>query len=169
MKILPVILLFLLAGCATGYHPLSIDGGYTDSQYSPNTFRVIFRGNGYTSMERAQDLALLRCSELALTNGFHYFQVINESDAVSHSYISTPGSSTTTGYFSGNAYYSTTIDSPPQTIDVERPHAEMFIRCYPTATADGNGFDADFLYNRLMSEYHVQQQQVVSTTSATHH
>lgn len=169
MKILPIILLAFLVGCATGYHPFSIDGGYSDSQYSPNTFRVTFRGNGYTSMERAQDLALLRCSELALTNGFHYFQVINENDAVNHSYISTLGSSTTTGYFSGNAYYSTTVDSPPQTIDVERPHAEMFIRCYPTAPADGNGFDADFLYNRLMAEYHVNEQQTASTASPARH
>ena len=47
-----------------------MSGGFTESQLDTNVFRVTFKGNGYTSPDRAEDMALLRSAELALQHGF---------------------------------------------------------------------------------------------------
>ena len=73
---------FLLASCATSYHPKSFTGGYSEIQMDKNIFRVSFRGNGKTTMERAVDFALLRSSELTLRSGYKYFTITKGSHYV---------------------------------------------------------------------------------------
>ena len=68
--------LFLVA-CATPYQHLGLGGGFTDKQIAPDTFKIHFRGNGYTPDKRAQDLAVLRAAELTLEHGYQYFTVLN--------------------------------------------------------------------------------------------
>ena len=41
-----------------------------------NIFRVTFRGNAYSSMERTGDFALLRSAEITIENGYKYFVVL---------------------------------------------------------------------------------------------
>ncbi len=48
---------------------------------APDTFRVVFRGNEFTTGERTQDFSLLRAAELTLEHGFSQFAVLNESHA----------------------------------------------------------------------------------------
>src|SRR5579862_5939734 len=78
--ILSLVALFLL-GCATSYTPSTGGNGFSETQVAPDTFRVIFRGNEFTSGERTQDFALLRASELTLQHGFSQFAVMNENHA----------------------------------------------------------------------------------------
>ncbi len=54
-------------------------GGFSEVQLDPQTFRVTFKGNEYTSRERVTDFVLLRSAELALAHGFAYF-IITESE-----------------------------------------------------------------------------------------
>ena len=68
--------LFLVA-CATPYQHLGLGGGFTDKQIAPDTFKIHFRGNGYTPDKRAQDLAVLRAAELTLEHGYQYFTPLN--------------------------------------------------------------------------------------------
>jgi len=75
-RILATLLLLGLVGCATGYQPKSFTGGYTDMKLQDNIYRVTFKGNGYSSMERAGDFALLRSAEVTIQNGYKYFIVL---------------------------------------------------------------------------------------------
>jgi len=61
-----LILPLIIVGCATGYHQNGFTGGFSETRLAPDVFRITFRGNGYTSAERAQDFALLHASELVL-------------------------------------------------------------------------------------------------------
>lgn len=47
----------------------------------------LFFGNDFASPEHVQEMLYLRCSELALSNGFKFFQVINFREGYEgHSY-----------------------------------------------------------------------------------
>ncbi|GBD98829.1 hypothetical protein BMS3Abin07_00856 [bacterium BMS3Abin07] len=76
--LLPVL---LLISCATPYQKTGFSGGYSDIKLQENIFKVDFRGNGYTRVERATDLCLLRCAEITLENGYKYFVIVgNQRD-----------------------------------------------------------------------------------------
>lgn len=77
-QVFALAVVILLAACASPYQPEGFGGGYSETQLSENIFKVSFRGNGYTSEDRAADMALLRSAELALENGFKYFAVVDE-------------------------------------------------------------------------------------------
>ena len=64
-------LCFALSGCATGYGPLGITGGYEDRLVSndPLVYEVRFTSNGVTGAQKAKDLATLRGAELLLAAG----------------------------------------------------------------------------------------------------
>lgn len=79
----------ILSGCATGYQPSGITGGFESLRINDNYFAVSFSGNGYTSVERANDLALMRCSELAINHGYKYFSIISDKDSVETSSVTT--------------------------------------------------------------------------------
>ena len=170
-----LVAILLLAGCATPYHSTGFTGGYSDTQLAPDVFRIVFRGNGYTSTERAQDFALLRASELTLQNGFICFAVIDEQESTSTSSYTTPGRADTTaygtGFSSGDIYlnpyggsYSgtsstyanaTTTYTPPQTYVFYKPESGLLIRVF-RAKPDGIfTFDAAFLRQSLSQKYHI--------------
>ena len=66
-----------LGGCATRYQPQSFTGGYDEVRLNETTYQITVKGNGYTSAERARDLALLRAADLTLGAGFDRFVVVN--------------------------------------------------------------------------------------------
>ena len=71
-------LALLLAGCATAYQPLRLDGGYSEIRLNGRAFRVSFKGNFYTGQERLGDYVLLRGAELALEHGCPHFVLVDE-------------------------------------------------------------------------------------------
>jgi hypothetical protein len=52
-------------------------GGYSETQLAPDTWTVLFRGNGYASRERVTNFVLLRSAEIAVENGYSYFIIVN--------------------------------------------------------------------------------------------
>ena len=91
MRFLPALVtLAVLTGCATPYQQKGFRGGFSETRLESNVFRVTFRGNGYTSEERAADYALLRSAELALENGFGYFVITDKSMGSSTSSAAAP-------------------------------------------------------------------------------
>jgi len=73
------LLSMLITGCvATAYQPTGSSGGYSHTQLDENIYHVYFKGNEYTSSERASDFALLRCAEITLESGMNYFRIIDE-------------------------------------------------------------------------------------------
>ena len=81
-KILTVLLCLSLAGCATGYHSKGLTGGYSNMKLQDNIFKVTFRGNAYSSMERTGDFALLRSAEITIENGYKYFVVLETNSFI---------------------------------------------------------------------------------------
>ncbi|MEM1438406.1 MAG: PDZ domain-containing protein [Pseudomonadota bacterium] len=81
----------MLSGCATPYGSgsSSLTGGYYDEQLEHNTFKVTFSANGYTSSERASDLAIMRACELALSKGFNYVVVFDAESSMNEDVVYT--------------------------------------------------------------------------------
>ena len=127
MKTLLTLILctFLVQGCATGYQKNGMSGGYTETRLGENIFMVTFRGNGFTSSEKASDFALLRSAELALENGYSYFEIVDANSHISTSSYTTPTTSTTTAnaYGYGNYAYGTarTTTYGGQTYNISKP------------------------------------------------
>jgi len=48
-------------------------GGWSETWLAPDVVEVSFRGNGYTSAERVQDLAILHAAETMEKAGFNFF------------------------------------------------------------------------------------------------
>jgi hypothetical protein len=77
-----------LAGCATPSTPYQpyrahsaggVHGGYSDQQLAADRYLVRFHGNSLTSRDRVEGYMLYRAAELALQNGFDWFQVLDRN------------------------------------------------------------------------------------------
>jgi hypothetical protein len=161
--LLALITLFaaaLLSGCATPYSSTGFAGGYSDTQLAPDAFRITFSGNGFTSSERTQDLALLRAADVTLSHGFRYFAVAGSGNGGSTSSITLPGSAyttaTATGY--GNSAYGSAVTTfvPPTQIPVFKPKSGLLIRCFSERPESGYVFDAQFLSNSIRTKYGIK-------------
>ncbi len=147
----------LAFGCATPYQSKAFRGGYSETRLAPDVFRIHFRGNAYTSSERAQDFAILRAAQLARERGFPYFAVINESSSSSVHTFTTPGQS----YSSGSAvvtgstatYSGQTTHYPGQTVLMYKPQTGLLIRGFPERPQGIYTFDAAFLEQSLRDKY----------------
>ncbi len=75
----------LLTSCATPYkHDGIFDegllGGYTDTRINANTVIVSFRGDYFTSGQKARSYALYRAAEVTVHDGYDYFVVTSASN-----------------------------------------------------------------------------------------
>ena len=79
-RLAPAMTLALgLAACATTYQKAGLTGGYDELKLSEGTYRVTVNGNGYTSKERAENIALLRAAELTIGEGYERFLIVGGS------------------------------------------------------------------------------------------
>lgn len=78
-SILVPTLLLLLTACATTYQPSGFTGGFDETRLSDTQYEVRFVGNGYTSNARTSRFLLRRCAELALENGYRYFEFVGDT------------------------------------------------------------------------------------------
>lgn len=148
-------------GCATAYQKTGFSGGYSDSLLQDDIYQVSFRGNGYTSRERANDFALLRSAEVTINMGFNYFIILNGSEYTHQSSYTTPMSSQTQGsaYVSGNyaSYHGTTNYYGGQTYLINKPTAQFTIQTFkekPSIT-EKMYFDAQQIYTNLRKKYNL--------------
>lgn len=146
-KLLVLAIAILISGCATGYQKSGFGGGFNETQLSENVWKVHFRGNAKTSMERATDFCLLRSAELTLENGYKYFAIINEESDTKSSAFTTPQSSYT------NAYGYTTF-SGGQTFTANKPRTQNTIFMLKEKTDKaGMVFEAQFIVQSLRNKY----------------
>jgi len=81
----PLAAALLLAGCATPtpYQPLNphnqVSGGYSEQRLTENRFRVMFRGNEFTSRQQVENFLLFRAAELTLQSGFDGFTMVTRA------------------------------------------------------------------------------------------
>jgi len=157
-KILVIVMgISLIQGCATQYQSKGLSGGFSEVKLEENVFRVSFRGNAYTDMQRALDFTLLRSAELALQNGYRYFTIINSDNYNKVTESTAPGRSYTTGniYSTGNyaTLNSTTTTYPSSTRTSVRPRAVNTIVCYISKPTGIDSYNARFIYNSIRSSY----------------
>ena len=107
-----LFLALFFAGCSTPYKDLGFGGGVEAQQLTADTYRILSRGNAYTSKTKIQDYTLLKAAETTQQAGGTHFVIMGGEDASRAVYLSTPGTATTT--YSGNRAY-TSID--PGSVD----------------------------------------------------
>jgi hypothetical protein len=130
MRMLLIALLCVTGvGCTTRYQEMGYTGGVTADQMTADTWRIVARGNAYTSKNTVQDYVLLKAAETTRDAGGSYFQVLSSGDASNASTLVTPGSSTTTVAGRG----ATTTTSPGSFNMVIRPGQEVYIRVLQAA------------------------------------
>ncbi|MFD2177758.1 CC0125/CC1285 family lipoprotein [Veronia pacifica] len=159
MKKLSVLILVLacLQGCATTYQSNGFTGGYSETQIDENVFKVTFKGNAYTSKERASDFTLLRSAELTLQNGFTYFAVIDANSYSSNSTYTTPTTSNTSASFYGSGSYTygnaTTTTYGGQTYNISKPNSSNTIVCFKEKPENLFSYNAKFTYKSISQKY----------------
>jgi hypothetical protein len=87
-----IALTLTMASCATPYQSTGFVGGYSDTALAPDVYRVSFQGNGYTSLGRAQDFAMLRAADTALSHGFRYFAIVDKENRTTNLEMFKPNS-----------------------------------------------------------------------------
>lgn len=139
IAIIPVLL--LLVSCATGYHPMSVSGGFEDFRLSEDTYSVKFLGNEYSSRDQAYQYALRRSAEVTKMNGYRYFKILDSASTVNKRTYQTPITETTTTDSTSEHHHhrrhnttttSTTTISGGQWVTVEIPTTFMKIKLYRT-------------------------------------
>src|SRR5262249_57668333 len=95
MRIVAVVLLLALAGCATPYQNMGFMGGVEAQQMTADPYRIVARGNGYTGSTTIQDYTLLKAAETTRQAGGTHFSIISASDASRAGTIVTPGQAQT--------------------------------------------------------------------------
>lgn len=158
MKISWVIIsVLLICACATGYQREGFTGGFSETQLDENVFRVIFKGNGYTQQDRANDFVLLRSADLALENGYKYFIIIDSSTSTQNSTYTTPTTYNTNAnvYSSGNYAYgtATTTSTGGQTYNISKPSSTNTIVCFKEKPEQGFSYNAAFIQKSLKRKY----------------
>jgi len=145
-----------LSGCATAYQPKGFTGGFSETMLSPDTFKIQFAGNGYTSAERASDFAILRAADKSLELGCNYFGVMNEADGASVGSI-------TVGSASWNRHGAWGFSS---TMPVVKPNTALFVKCFKDQQAGASLFDAHFIAQSIRAKYGIKPAVNAYATSA---
>ncbi len=168
-----VSLVLTLTGCMTPYTSDGLLGGYSEVQLSENVWRVSFQGNGYTSRERAVDMAMLRSADLTIQQGYSYFAF---SDSKSRTDTVGIGTTPTTSYTTGSAYRSgnnvygsaTTTTTGGQAIFISTPTANNTVVMFKDKPENVSGmvYNATFVCNSLGKKYDVQCTTRTAKTSA---
>jgi hypothetical protein len=131
-----------VAGCATPYQPKGFAGGYSEVQLNPDTYQISVEGNGYTSTDRAQKIALLRAAQLTLAAGAERFIMLGGS--VGQNYA---GSTPIIVNQVGHNFYATGGEA------IEKPSGSYTIRIVgPNDPAFGNAFDARLIQSQLLPQ-----------------
>ena len=125
MRALVCLVVALAASaCSTKYHDMGLTGGVAAQQMTADTFRIIARGNGYTSSTTVQDYMLLKAAETTKQAGGTHFLVVSAADASRTNYVATAGRAQTT--LVGNTAY--TSYTPGSVYGIFKPGQDAFIR-----------------------------------------
>jgi hypothetical protein len=147
--------LLTLNGCATRYHSIGFNGGYSEINTSQDSFVVTFKGNRYTSSEKVLQYALTRASELTVARGFKYFSVISSVDQTqgydySHTTSNMNGSMNCydSSYFNHSHLSGSTFSSTEKG-SISKPGLRLSVKCYRDEP-DIDFIDAEyFLQNNI--------------------
>jgi hypothetical protein len=158
------IFIFVISGCTgTAYQKSGLTGGFSETKLGENMYQVNFRGNGFTSRERAADFTLLRSAELTINEGYQYFSITSGESSTDISFHKTPARTRTdfnaTTY--GNSYTNTaqtygtarTRTTGGQVYSVSSPRQSNTIIMFHEKPDDIEPYDARFIYQSIRKKY----------------
>lgn len=156
------LLTTVVTACATPYQKQGFTGGFSETQLGENAFQITFKGNAYTSEERAADFTLLRSADLALENGYRYFIIVDSEQYAKLGAYTTPVKSHTTAnaYGTGNYAYgtATTTTTAGQTYFFSKPRRNNTIVCFQEKPeVDGLVYDASFVSRSIRTKYQLSE------------
>lgn len=156
-----VFLLVAVAACATKYEAEGLLGGFSETQLAPNMYRVDFKGNSMTDVQRVQDFALLRSAELTVANGFKYFAIINSNTDlntethVTPIHVNTNVNAYSTGRnITANARSSVSGGNIYQTTEPSTSNLILMLESKPSEVFS---YDAFFLVQSLKKKYAIEE------------
>ena len=76
VAILMALVAVCAQSCASPYQQAGITGGYDEREISPNVWRIIYAGNGFTTYETVQAYWLYHAAEFTLGHGSDGFEII---------------------------------------------------------------------------------------------
>ncbi|WP_300379516.1 hypothetical protein [Henriciella sp.] len=103
--IISIIALTLTTGCAT-YTEGGAFGGFNETPLARDTYRIQAYGNGLTSRQKTNAIAMVRAADLARMNGYSLFMILDYDEWADTSYHTTPATVTTDTSYSGSGYTS---------------------------------------------------------------
>jgi hypothetical protein len=145
----------LLIGCATPYQSTGFTGGYEDIQLSENIFKISFHGNGYTSRQRAEDFCLLRSAEVAKSNGYTYFVIIEDNNYSEQSSYTTPTTSYGEASVHGNTVRGKVTTYGGNTYTISKPRNSNTILCFKEKP-DGISYDVNLVIPSIKAKYSIE-------------
>lgn len=156
-----IIAALLLTSCATAYQKRGLTGGFSETQLGENIFQISFKGNAYTSHERALDFNFLRSAEITLDNGFRYFVIVDSEKYSKTGIYTTPTTYHTTGnaYAYGNYAHgsATTTTTGGQTYSFSKPRTTNTIVCFKDKQEIGIlVYDATFIVKSIKEKYEIK-------------
>jgi hypothetical protein len=138
----------MLGGCATKYQEMGFTGGVEAEPVMTDVFRIVARGNGYTSADRVQDFALMKAAETTLAAGGNYFVILGGNDRTQVDVGQTPGIAQT-NVIGRTAF---TTYTPGATYNIVKPGESVMIRVLrikPGETPPPGAFPAQDIVNTI--------------------
>lgn len=163
MKNIILLLPFLyITGCATNYKPNGFvgNGGFDDTELAPKYFRVTFKGNEKTSLERATDFALLRTAELMQNKQCESFEIVKSTNEIRKGNIFLPQTQSTnvqvTNFGSTSVGNATTTNYGGGMAVLNFPKVTMESKCSDMKPdIQKSIYDTGFIINTLKHKYKI--------------
>lgn len=127
MRILiATFIIALLTSCSSTYQPEGFSGGFTETALRSDYYKVTFAGNGFTSPDKTNDLAVLRAAELALKAGYNHMIITSSDNRImstgGNTYVPQPYNDSSFG--KGFAQGAAAVNS----IKINKPTTTVYVR-----------------------------------------
>lgn len=149
--------------CCTPYKSVGFRGGYSEIRLDTNIFNVSFKGNGYTSTERATDFCLLRCAEICSLNGFDYFVIVDSQTEITKSTyvdnVKSESNYTVKNYGNTSYIHGKTTTRGGNTHEIHKPGVINTIICYKgrPLNQDILHYKPEFLISSIKTKYNITE------------
>ena len=172
MRFFGLFVFLVLSACATAYQPQGLSGGFSETQLSENTFKVNFKGNGYTSNDRAFDFSLLRAAELMSEKNYKYFIIgaRQNDEQISYSLSPTQSQSFVNVNSFGNSAYgtATTFNTGGDLVTTRKPRSSLIVIGENQKPKEKGVvfFETEFIIQSIKEKYKINDNNLINKTEA---
>ena len=127
-----------------------LTGGYSNTQLDKDIYKISFRGNGFTSLEKVQDLLLYRCAELTESKGYKYFAILNSNTSHKDASFSMPDTVSSQSFRNfDNSYNTFSTINHGQSFESSKYRQDVIIKMLRNKNKFSNAFSAYYVKKNL--------------------